>query len=182
MGRKLFYKPGSFYRVDDRTGFPERAEHTKKQWNNVYTREKSFEPRQPQDFVRGRKDDQTVPDARPLAPAVFLEDISFLAKTAPIRSRVITLTQPFAHIAAGDTIAIQTDDGNVFFVAVGFSGRGDFNTDFNIDFNLYGAGGYVLGLAKPLPRQSSAGSQVYNTDYVSVVPDAFPQSSGFGYP
>lgn len=29
MGRKLHYKPGSFYRTDDRTGFPQRAERTR---------------------------------------------------------------------------------------------------------------------------------------------------------
>lgn len=31
-----------------------------------------YEPRQPQDFLRGIKDNQTVPDARPKTDPVFL--------------------------------------------------------------------------------------------------------------
>lgn len=72
MGTKLFYKPGSFYRICDRTGFAERAEHTKKQWNNIIVRTRSFEERQPQDFVRGRRDDQTVPEPRPRQVPTYL--------------------------------------------------------------------------------------------------------------
>jgi len=72
MPADLFYKPGSFWRIDDRTGFKVRAEHTRKQWNNIIVRERSFEERQPQDFVRGRRDDQTVPEPRPRSTNVFL--------------------------------------------------------------------------------------------------------------
>ena len=32
-----------------------------------------WEARQPQDFVKGVKDDQTVPEARPLSPNTFIE-------------------------------------------------------------------------------------------------------------
>ena len=33
-----------------------------------------YEPRQPQDFVRGVKDEQAVPEPRPDPPDYFLED------------------------------------------------------------------------------------------------------------
>lgn len=81
MGRKLFYKPGSFYRVDDRTGFPQRAERTRRQWNDLIVDERVWEPRQPQDLVKGVVDKQSVPDARPLAPNVFVGPI-YLQMTA----------------------------------------------------------------------------------------------------
>lgn len=72
MGRKLTYRPGSFYRVDDRTGFAQRAERTAKEWDGSIVDEARFEERHPQDFVRGARDSQGVPDARPLAPDVFV--------------------------------------------------------------------------------------------------------------
>ena len=72
MADDRYYVPGSFYRIDDRTGFKVRAERTKKEWNGLIVREQSWEPRQPQDFVRGRKDQMTVPDARPRSPNSFI--------------------------------------------------------------------------------------------------------------
>lgn len=60
-----YYKPGSFWRIDDRTGFKIRAERTEQEWTNRIVRDLSWEPRQPQDFVRGTADQQTVPAPRP---------------------------------------------------------------------------------------------------------------------
>lgn len=65
MGREFYYKPGSFYRICDRTGMAVRAERTKMEWNNLIVDERVYERRQPQDFVRGVNDNQTVPNARP---------------------------------------------------------------------------------------------------------------------
>src|SRR5580698_6191386 len=76
MGRKLHYKRGSFYRVDDRTGFPTRAENTRKEWNNLIVDQARWEPRQPQDLVKGVPDIQSVPDARPLSQNIFVGPIS----------------------------------------------------------------------------------------------------------
>lgn len=59
------YVPGDFYRICDRTGFKVRASRTKKEWNGLIVRDKSWEPRHPQDFVRGRIDPQVVPEPRP---------------------------------------------------------------------------------------------------------------------
>jgi len=68
MGTKLSYKPGSFYRIDDRTGFAERAESTQMEWNNLIVSRRVWEARQPQDFVKGVNDSQNVPYARPRSP------------------------------------------------------------------------------------------------------------------
>lgn len=72
MGRKLHYKPGSFYRVCDVSGLIYRAEDTRKAWDNTWRRPESYEARQPQDLVRGVRDDQTVPEPRPLTPDQFI--------------------------------------------------------------------------------------------------------------
>jgi len=70
MGTELYYKPGSFYRICDRTGFATRAERTQREWQGLIVRREVFEPRQPQDFVRGVSDIQTVPYPRPRQPNV----------------------------------------------------------------------------------------------------------------
>jgi hypothetical protein len=73
MGTELFYKPGSFYRVCERTGFATRAERTQREWQGLFVRREVFEPRQPQDFVRGVPDIQTVPYSRPRPADVFIQ-------------------------------------------------------------------------------------------------------------
>ena len=68
MGTERFYKLGSFYRICDRTGFATRAERTQTEWNNLIVNRRVWEARQPQDFVKGVPDNQTVPYARPRQP------------------------------------------------------------------------------------------------------------------
>jgi hypothetical protein len=72
MGTERYYKPGSFYRICDRTGFATRAERTSTEWNNLIVRDDVYERRHPQDFVKGVQDNQTVPFARPRQPNVFV--------------------------------------------------------------------------------------------------------------
>lgn len=65
MGTELYFKGGSFYRIDDRTGFATRAEYTRREWQGLIVSKRVWEARQPQDFVRGVNDIQTVPFPRP---------------------------------------------------------------------------------------------------------------------
>lgn len=68
MGTERFYKPGSWYRICDRTGFAVRAERTQTEWQNLIVDKRVYERRQPQDFVKGVADNQTVPFPRPRQP------------------------------------------------------------------------------------------------------------------
>lgn len=72
MADDRHYVPGDFYRICDRTGFKIRANRTKKEWTGRIVRSQSFELRQPQDFVTGVRDDQTVPEPRPRPADVFI--------------------------------------------------------------------------------------------------------------
>lgn len=72
MGTERFYKPGSFYRIDDRTGFAFRSERTRKEWQGLIVSDRVWEARHPQDFVKGVQDNQTVPYARPRQPNTFI--------------------------------------------------------------------------------------------------------------
>src|SRR4051812_30721467 len=66
------YVPGSFYRICDRTGFKYRADRTRKEWNNLIVYERVWEERQPQDYVRGVQDNQTVPQPRPQGQNIYI--------------------------------------------------------------------------------------------------------------
>lgn len=72
MGTELFYKPGSWYRICDRTGMAVRAERTSREWQGLIVRKEVWEVRQPQDFVRGVSDIQTVPFPRPRQTNVYV--------------------------------------------------------------------------------------------------------------
>jgi len=66
------YRPGDFWRICDRSGKKVRASRTEREWTGLIVDRDEWEPRHPQDFVRGVRDDQRVPDARPEAPDTFL--------------------------------------------------------------------------------------------------------------
>ena len=111
MGRKLHYRPGSFYRVSDRTGFKVRAEDTIKEWNGQIVERRVFEPRHPQDLVRGVRDHQGVPDPRPDSPDVFVGPVyDTLAAYARAGSYAVKLTTP-ELLQIGAAIGIMLDNG-----------------------------------------------------------------------
>lgn len=59
------FKFGEYNMICDRTGFKIKSGDAKREWNGLTVRKESWEPRHPQDFVRGRADRQAVPNARP---------------------------------------------------------------------------------------------------------------------
>jgi hypothetical protein len=59
--------------ICDRCGFKRRAYDTRKEWTGLRVcKDTCWEPRHPQDYVRGVRDDQTVKDPRPRPEDVFL--------------------------------------------------------------------------------------------------------------
>lgn len=68
------YVPGDFYCICDVCGFKMRASETRLRWDKLRVCHKDWEPRHPQDGVRGRRDRQAVRGARPEAPDVFLDE------------------------------------------------------------------------------------------------------------
>lgn len=72
MNYQAAYIPGDFKRVCDRCGSIFRSSQTLKTWDGLWVCREDFESRHPQDFVRGRKDIQNVPDPRPESADVFI--------------------------------------------------------------------------------------------------------------
>jgi hypothetical protein len=66
------YRPGDHLVVCDRCGFTIWSSEAKKTWDGLIVCPEDWEPRHPQDFVRGRDDKQSVPDPRPYPDDVFI--------------------------------------------------------------------------------------------------------------
>ncbi len=69
----MSYVAGDSYVICDECGFKVRASETRKRWDNRRVCPKDWEPRHPQDFVRGRHDKIRTADPRPEPPDVFLD-------------------------------------------------------------------------------------------------------------
>lgn len=146
MGRKLKFKLGSFYRKDDRTGFPQRAGRTKKEWQGLIVDRRVWEPRQPQDFVKGVKDIQTVPDARPLPPNVFKGPIYVALSADAAVGATVLVVQAIEGFSDGDPIGVMTDVGQYFDTTVDGTPSGN-----------------NIPIADPLALPAASGNLVVNT-------------------
>ena len=145
MGRKLHYKPGSFYRTDDRTGFPQRAERTRMEWNGLIVDEARWESRQPQDLVKGVPDIQSVPDARPLGQNTYVGPISVQTTANAVIGQTSIPVQTIFGFYQGAKVGcmLDLDNGTVFFTRIASPPTG---------FNLV--------LADPLPGFMSSGNLI----------------------
>lgn len=111
---------GSFYRTDDRTGFPQRANVTRKEWTGLIVDEKVWEPRQPQDLVKGVPDIQAVPDPRPLGSNVYVGPISVQTTANAVIGQTVIPVHTIAGFYNGARVGCMTDfdNGTVFFTTI----------------------------------------------------------------
>jgi len=73
-----YYKKGSWNVKCARTGFKIKAEDARQEWNGLIVRRESWEPRQPQDYVKGVPDNPAVPLARPRPAQVLANSPNLL--------------------------------------------------------------------------------------------------------
>jgi hypothetical protein len=73
MGRADYYKDGDWNGICELCGQKYKFSDLKKNWLNQWVCSKDYEPRHPQDFVRGVIDKQSVPMRSPEGPDVFVE-------------------------------------------------------------------------------------------------------------
>jgi hypothetical protein len=164
VGRKLHYKPGSFYRVDDRTGFPQRAEITRQEWNGLIVDQARWEIRQPQDLVKGVTDVQSVPQARPLAQNIFVGPISVqITANAVVGQKVIQVNTTFGlGIGAIVGVMLDLDMGSVFWA------------------EITAISGLTITLSRGLPFTAASGNLV--TQYKPGTAPVTPPETGFLHP
>jgi len=73
MGRADFLALGSWNALCDRCGGKFKAYDLKIDWQGLYLCQRCWEPRHPQDFVRGIQDVQTPPWTRPPSADTFVD-------------------------------------------------------------------------------------------------------------
>lgn len=153
MGRKqsgLNYQgPMGHWVQDDRTGFAVRAYRARKEWTKAVVCTNVWEARQPQDFVRGVKDDQTVYDPRPEAQPVWDGPLYYTTNAAAAVGATTIVLQATTGLTNGLTIGIMMNNGVLFPTTVSGS-----PTTTNVT------------LARALPYSVASGNQVI-APYVS---------------
>lgn len=60
-----YFKKGEWNAICDRCGGKFKSSQLRKTWDGFYVCRDDYEPRHPQDFLRGVKDNQSVPWTRP---------------------------------------------------------------------------------------------------------------------
>lgn len=73
------FTPGLWKVICDRCGREYKSDEVRKEWDNLMVCKDCWEPRQPQDFVRGVADIQTPPFTRPEQQDQFIA----VSKVAP---------------------------------------------------------------------------------------------------
>lgn len=107
------YRPGDFKRVCDVCGFVYRESQTFKRWDGLIVCSDDWEPRHPQDFVRGRSDRQSVPDPRPeMADNVIGPLMTTVSNTAAAGSVTFIVASSTRFLAA-DHIGVMLDSGEL---------------------------------------------------------------------
>ena len=159
MSDDKHYVGGTFYRIDDRSGFKVRSYRTRKEWTNRIVRDQSWEARQPQDFVQGVTDDQTVVDPRPRQLHQGPLGTTLIANVAA--GSTFISVQSSVRMLKGDVLAIMLDTGENFMGTI---------LDILND-NL-------IQLTTPLPYSASNGNVVIDTSAVSTPTITAPSMAG----
>lgn len=160
MADDRHYVPGDFYRIDDRSGFKVRSYRTRKEWTGLIIKDTMWEPRHPQDFVRGVRDDQSVPDPRPRQADQFLYVNTTLASAANAGATSLSLVST-TGMSSGDVVWVVCDDGTRLITTLSGSPSGNNVT-----------------ISNPLPFQASAGNAVTDISVkpTSTVVSNYPKS------
>jgi hypothetical protein len=72
MAHADYLKHGDYNAICDACGHKYKFSQLKLRWDGLYVCSYDWEIRQPQDYVRGVRDNQSVPVSRPEAPDMFV--------------------------------------------------------------------------------------------------------------
>ena len=103
------WRKGDHWLRCDTCGFDYRFSDMKKRWDGYMVCKWDWEPRHPQDYVKGRKDRQAVPVARP--EGLDLTDTTTLNANAAAGATSLTLADA-SGVSQYDTIGITLDQTN----------------------------------------------------------------------
>ena len=94
MGHADYLRNGDWNAICDRCGSKFKFSQLKLEWDGLYvcTANGCWEPRQPQDYVKGVMDNMAVPVSRPDQPPIYIQD-EIVTETP-----IITLSLQFARL------------------------------------------------------------------------------------
>lgn len=144
------WKLGDHLVVCDRTGFTRYASQTRKEWNGLRTWKRAWFPRQPQDLVKGLKDDMYVEDPRPRGITEFIGPLTTELNGNHAAGVATINVTTSARFLPGDRVLIGLTNLQMFAVIV--QGVPTLTT---------------LTLVKPLPSGASNGAAIVNTTAVA---------------
>lgn len=98
MGHADYLRNGDWNAICDRCGSKFKFSQLKLEWDGLYvcTANGCWEPRQPQDYVKGVMDNMAVPVSRPDQPNVFIQDEIVTETTIISLSFIKTLLKSLA--------------------------------------------------------------------------------------
>ena len=109
----MTYIPGDFWRICDSCGFKKRASETRKRWDGLIVCADDWEPRHPQDFVKGKADWQNVPNPRLEPVNTFIGPLQ-TELTADVSASGLSLqVVSTVRFEGGDTIGIICANGEI---------------------------------------------------------------------
>lgn len=136
MADDRHYVRGDYYQLDDITGFKIRAFKSRKipggQTGNLIVAPNAWEPQQPQDFVRGVPDVQTVEQPRPRQANQFVVLATNITEGSARGATELNVATP-AGFRVGMRLQIMLDTGENFITA------------------LSGIDGSIFDIPQPLP-------------------------------
>ena len=122
------------------------------EWNGLIVDQNVWEPRQPQDLVRGVPDIQSVPDARPLGQNIYVGPISVQTTADAVIGQTTIPVQTTFGFYQGAQVGCMTDldNGTVFFTTIASPPSG-FNLVLSQGLPYSMASGNLITIYKPSP-------------------------------
>jgi len=91
-----------------------RAEDSVEEWNGLIVHRDEAEPRHPQDFVKGKADKQSVPNARPRDTATFIGPLTTAVDGAHSAGDTTIAVDTSSRFTAGDNVVLYLKSGDAF--------------------------------------------------------------------
>lgn len=126
------WRPGDYWMVCDICGFDYRRSQMKQRWDGLWVCGADWEPRHPQDFVKGVPDRQNPPVVR---PAVDTETTTTTLSAGASKGATSIIVTSATGIYENESIGVTLDDGTVQWTLVG----GVTGTTITLDEGLDGA-------------------------------------------
>lgn len=110
MGHADYLRNGDWNAICDRCGSKFKFSQLKLEWDGLYvcTANGCWEPRQPQDYVKGVMDDMSVPVSRPDQPPVYLDDLIVTETPTVTLSFIKVLLKSFVASVSSVASIIKT--------------------------------------------------------------------------